>query len=150
MAYATVEDVELILPPDEEVPAEGTREYDNLSTALEESSDLVVGYLDREFTGADDDADGVPDDVPDAVRRVVARVALRVFLDEPTQPGSESEVQLMGPFSYAVNWMKDAQARSVFLTDAEKLRLDRYRLFPAAGAVHLPMAGASGDAWFYE
>ena len=136
MAYASPDDVDLILPVGEEIPSEAG---DLLETLLEEATDLVIGYLDREF----DDAE-----VPDAVRRVVARVALRMVIDEPTNPGSESEVELMGPFSHTINWAKDAQSRTAYLTDAEKLRLDRFKLFPATGAVHVPMAGAGGTYWY--
>lgn len=145
MAYANLDDVENILPPGEDLPTDPSREYNNLITALEEATDLVIGYLDREFTDPDDDSDDVPDDVPDAVRRVTARVAVRGFLDEPMNPGAESEVELMGPFSHTINWSKEAQARDFYLTDAEKLRLDRFRLFPASGAAHMPMIGACGD-----
>ena len=144
MAYANLEDVTAILPVGETVPPEATTLVEVL---LEEATDLVIGYLDRIWEGADEDADDVPDDVPDAVRRVVARVTLRGFIDEPSNPGSESEVELMGPFSHTINWMKEAQARSAYLTDAEKLRLDRYRLFPATGATHTPMAGACQEWW---
>lgn len=141
MAYASVDDVVVILPPGEEVPPEAE---DRLLVNLEEATDLVVGYLDKEYTGTLG-SDDVPEDVPDAVRRVVARIALRGFLDEPDNPGAESEVQLMGPFSHTINWSKEAQARDFYLTDAEKLRLDRFKLFPATGAAHVAMAGAGGD-----
>ena len=145
MAYANLDDVKAILPVGEEIPAEAE---DLVGVLLEEATDLVVAYLDRGWEGDDLDTDGVPDDVPGAVRRVVARVVLRGFLDEPGNPGSESEVELMGPFSHTINWMKEAQARSAFLTDAEKMRLDPYKLFPATGAAHMPMAGACGTGWF--
>lgn len=145
MAYANQEDVEKILPEDEEVP-EGAVE--RLETVLEEATDLVVGYLEREYTGDDDDNDEVPDDVPGAVRRVTARVALRAFVDEPANPGAESEVNLMGPFSHTINWMKDAQSRSLYLTDGEKLRLDKYVAGYTGGVTHMPMAGACGTDWY--
>lgn len=146
MAYADLDDVENILPADEELP-EDDRGERNILTALEEATDLVEGYLDRRFTGEPDDQ-GVPADVPPAVRRITARIALRVFLDEPTNPGSQSEVELMGPFSHTINWAQEAQARSVFLTDSDKMRLDPYKLFPATGVIHAPMAGAGGTCWW--
>jgi hypothetical protein len=146
MAYADLEDVENILPPEEDLP-EDDRGERNLLTALEEATDLVEGYLDRRYTGTPD-SDGVPEDVPDAVRRATARIALRVFLDEPSNPGAESEVDLMGPFSHTINWMKEAQARSAFLTDFDKMRLDPYKLFPATGVIHAPMAGSGGTCWW--
>ena len=144
MAYATQDDVEVILPEGEEVPQEAE---ERLETVLEEATDLVIGYLEREYTGDDEDGDDVPDDVPGAVRRVVARVALRAFVDEPANPGAESEVNLMGPFSHTINWMKDAQSRSLYLTDGEKLRLDKYVAGYSGGVVNLPMAGACGTDW---
>lgn len=145
MAYANVEDVGVILPEGETVPAEAE---DQLNVYLEEATDLVIGYLDREFTEPDVDLDLVPDDVPDAVRRVVARVAMRGFTDEPGNPGAESEVDLMGPFSHTINWMKEAQSRTFYLTESEKVRLDRFRLFPSSGAVYMPMSGAGGTDWY--
>lgn len=152
MAYAAPSDVEAILPPEEEMPPEPSnpdapsREWLNLTTALEEATDLVIGFLEREFTDDDEDGDGVPDDVPPAVRRVVARVALRSFTDEPNQPGAESEVNLMGPFSHTVNWSKDAQTSSMWLTEGEKMRLERFKLGYTGGVAHMPMYGACG-AW---
>jgi hypothetical protein len=148
VAYANLADIELILPPEEDMPDSGGRAESNLLTALEESTDLVIGYLDREFTEDDLDLDDVPDDVPDAVRRVVARVALRGFLDEPSNPGAESEVELMGPFSHTLNWSKESQARSFYLTDSDKMRLDRFRLQPVLGAANFPMQGACGIDWY--
>ncbi len=152
MAYATPDDVEAVLPPTEDMPDEPSnpdapsREWRNLTTALEEATDLVIGFLEREYTDDDDDGDGVPDDVPGAVRRVVARVTLRAFLDEPYEPGAESEVNLMGPFSHTVNWSKESQSRSMWLTDGEKLRLGRYKQGYTGGAAHMAMYGARG-AW---
>lgn len=152
MAYATPYDVERILPPDEDMPTEPSnpdnpsREWLNLTTALEEATDLVIGYLEREYTGSDEDDDGVPDDVPAAVRRVVARVVLRSFLEEPYEPGAESEVNLMGPFSHTVNWSKESQARSMWLTKGEELRLSRFKAGYTGGAAHMPMYGCR-DAW---
>jgi hypothetical protein len=145
MAYASVEDVSLILPEGGTVPPEAE---DQLNVYLEEATDLVIGYLDREFIEPATGDDLVPDDVPDAVRRVVARIAMRGFTDEPGNPGAESEVELMGPFSHTINWMKEAQARSFYLTDSEKMRLDRFKLFPATGVVHVPMSGAGGTCWY--
>lgn len=142
MAYATIEDVTNILPEGEEVPADAE---DRLQTGLEEATDLVVAFLEREYTQPDEDQDGVPDDVPPAVRRVVARVAMRGFLDEPTNPGAQAEVELMGPFSHTINWAKEAQARSFFLTDGEKLRLEPYKAGYTGQAGHFPMSGAGGD-----
>jgi hypothetical protein len=152
-AYANLDDVENILPPDEEMPEEPSnpanpsREYRNLSTALLEATDVVIGYLEREFSDEDEDDDGVPDDVPPAVRRVVARVAMRNFIDEPWNPGAESEVNLMGPFSHTLNWSKEVQARDLFLTDFEKTRLDRFKLGYRGSVVHIPMSGACGTDW---
>lgn len=142
MAYAGLTDVANILPPDEDMPEADSRAETNLLTALEEATDLVIGFLDREYTGTPDD-DGVPEDVPDPVRRVVARVAMRGFLNEDAQQGAESEVQLMGPFSHTINWMKEVQARDFFLTRSDEIRLERFKLFPTTGAAHVAMAGAS-------
>lgn len=135
MAYAELSDVEAILPPDEDMPdTPGTREYINLTTALDEATDLVIGYLEREY---------LPEDmIPDAVRRVVARVAMRAFIDSPDNPGAEAETNLMGPFSHTINWSKEAQARDFYLTDGEKLRLDRFKAGFLSGAGHMPMWGS--------
>src|SRR5689334_8997517 len=100
-AYANQEDVEKILPEHEEVPEDAV---ERLETNLEEATDLVIGYLGREYT--DDAIDGVPGDVPGAVRRVTARVALRGFIDAPDNPGAEAETNLMGPFSHTINWSR--------------------------------------------
>lgn len=147
MAYANLTDVENILDPDISLPATGSREERNLLTALQEATDLVEGYLERQYTAADTDEDTVPDDVPGPVRRVVARVAMRGFLDEPDNPGAAAEVSLMGPFSHTINWSKDAQDRSLYLTKGEETRLEPYKAGYSGGAVHLPMAGACGDLW---
>jgi hypothetical protein len=138
MAYATTEDVAAILPEDEEIPAEA---YGRVEVNLEEATDLVIGYLHREYTGADVDEDGVPDDVPDAVRRTVARVTMRVFLVDPSQPGAESEVNLMGPFSHTINWSKEAQSRDFYLTDSDEAILDRFVTAYNSGVAHFPMYG---------
>lgn len=142
MAYATQADVEKILPEHEEVPAEAVP---RLATILEEATDLVNAYLGREYTGADlDPEDAVPDDVPGAVRRVVARVALRAFIDAPDNPGAEAETQLMGPFSHSINWSREAQARDLYLTESDKLRLDQFQVVSSRGVYHVPMVGAGG------
>lgn len=137
MAYATQEDVEKILPEGETVP---TTAEDKLATVLEEATDLVIGYLEFEYDGDPDD-DGVPDDVPGAVRRVVARVALRAFIDEPDDPGAVSTRDLMGPFSHDINWSKESQDGSVYLSRGEELRLDRFVRGSTMGAAHYPMYG---------
>lgn len=143
MAYASLSDVEAILPPDEDMPDDPTsREYLNLTTALEESTDLVIGYLEREYDG--ELIDGVPGDVPGAVRRLVARVAMRAFIDNPDNPGAEAETNLMGPFSHTINWSKEAQARDFYLTDSDKMRLDRFKVGFLAGAGHMPMWDCHG------
>jgi hypothetical protein len=138
MAYANQGDVELILPDDDaEVPEEAV---DRLAVVLEEATDLVIGYLEREYTGDDTDTDGVPDDVPGAVRRVTARVALRAFTENPDEPGAAATTSLMGPFSHTINWAKTAQDRSVYLSDSDELRLERFkRAFAGSGAAHVPM-----------
>lgn len=155
--YANLDDIENILPPDEEMPSEPsnadapTREYRNLITAILEATDVVIAYLEREFAQVDpvdEDDDGVPDDVPLPVRRVVARVAMRNFIDEPWNPGAESEVNLMGPFSHTLNWSKEVQARDLFLTDMEKMRLDRFKLNYRGAVVNVPMGGAHGTSWY--
>lgn len=149
MAYANLADVEKILPPDEEIPTDpSSREYMNLTTGLQEATDLIDGYLEVEFTGADLDDDEVPDDVPGPVRRVAARVAMRAFIDEPANPGAASEVNLMGPFSHTINWLKEASARDYYLTDSEKTRLERYRRGYTGYAGHVPMYGTCGTAWY--
>lgn len=157
--YANLDDVENILPEDEDMPLEPSdpdspsRDYMNLSTAILEATDVVIAYLEQETPwgsgdeDADEDGDGVPDDVPLPVRRVVARVAMRNFIDEPWNPGAESSVDLMGPFSHTLNWSKEVQARDLFLTDMEKMRLDRFKGGYSGSVVHLPMGGAGGD-WY--
>lgn len=147
MAYANVEDVKNILPPDEdEIPGTGPVLI-RLKTNLEEATDLIIAYLGREYDEADDDEDDVPDDVPPAVRRVVARVALRGFMDSPDNPGAQGETNAMGPFSYHINWSKEATSRDFYLTDSDKARLKRYRLVSTNTVGHAPMAGA-GAAWW--
>lgn len=140
MAYASTADVEAILPPDEEMPSSSTSEFLRLEKALDEATDLVIGYLRREYVGEPTgEDDPVPDDVPGAVRRVTARVALRAFIDSPDNPGAEAETNLMGPFSHTINWSREAQARDFYLTDSDRLRLDRFRLGYSGGAAHVPM-----------
>lgn len=138
MAYADFSDVEAILPPDEVMPDEpDTREWLNLTTALEEATDLVIGYLEREYES----------EIPDAVRRVVARVAMRAFIDNPDNPGAEAETNLMGPFSHTINWSREAQARDFYLTDSDKIRLDRFKAGFLGGAGHMPMWGTNAEPW---
>lgn len=140
MAYASVDDVEAILPPENDMPVNPSREYTNLVTALEEATDLVIGYIEREYTDYTGGIyGGVPLDVPDAVRRVTARVAMRAFTDVPDNPGAEAETNLMGPFSHTINWSKEAQSRDFYLTDGDKLRLDRFKIGYLKGAGHMPM-----------
>jgi len=144
MAYANLDDVQAILPEGEEMPNDTT----GLEVVLEEATDVVIGYLEREFSDDDEDSDGVPDDVPPAVRRVVARVTMRNFIDEPWNPGAESEVNLMGPFSHTLNWSKEVQARDLFLTDMEKMRLDRFKIGYRGAVTNFPMGGAKGVDWY--
>lgn len=140
MAYAELSDVEAILPPDEVMPTEpGSREYMNLTTALEEATDLVIGYIEREY--------GPEDLIPDPVRRVVARVAMRSFIENPDNPGAEAETNLMGPFSHTINWSREAQARDFYLTESDKMRLERYKQGYFSGAVHMPMWGTHAQSW---
>lgn len=144
MAYATVADVQAAMPDGEDpIPNPPPA---SLVTGLEEATDLVIGYLEREFTGEllGPPDDLVPEDVPGAVRRVVARVALRAFLDDPMNPGAESEVNLMGPFSHTINWSKEATARDFYLTRSDEIRLDRFKSGYTGGVAHMPMSGA-GD-----
>lgn len=143
MAYATLDDVKKILPEDEDLPEEDSRGEGNLLAALDEATDLVIGFLHREYTGepTDEPEDMVPDDVPGAVRRVVARVAMRGFMAD-VNPGAESEVQLMGPFSHALNWSKEAQAGDFYLTNSDELRIERFAVGGSGGAGYAPMAGA--------
>jgi len=145
MAYANIDDVNKLLDPDERVPAE---EEDKMTVLLEEATDLIIGYLEREYTEEDEDEDGVPDDVPGAVRRVAARVALRGLEDDPANPGAEAEINLMGPFSHTINWSKEYQGRSLYLTAGEELRLDRYKGGYTGGVTHVPMSGACGVSWY--
>jgi hypothetical protein len=149
MAYATIDDVDKILPEDETIP-DDVRVQERLETNLEEATDLIIGFLERQYSGDDTDGDGVPDDVPNPVRRVVARVAMRGFTDEPDNPGAEGEVSAMGPFSHTINWSKEAQARDFYLTDSDKLRLEPYRLGYTGGAAHAPMSGACGTSWYMQ
>jgi hypothetical protein len=128
MAYATTDDVEVLLPEGEEMPSD----TDQLEVMLESATDLVIAYLHREYA---------VEDVPDAVRRTVARVALRAFLADPSQPGAESEVNLMGPFSHTVNWSKEAQARDLYLTTSDEAILDRFITAYNSGVAHFPMYG---------
>jgi hypothetical protein len=153
--YASPLDVQAIVSADEEFPPEPSnpdnpsQDWLNLTTAILEATDLVIGYLEREYFPDEDDPDdpddyGVPLDVPGAVRRVVARITLRSFDEDAGVGGAESEVNLMGPFSHTVNWSKDSQARSMWLTAGEKLRLDRFKQGYSGRAVHLPMYGSCG------
>jgi hypothetical protein len=73
---------------------------------------------------------------------------MRNFIDEPWNPGAESEVNLMGPFSHTLNWSKEVQARDLFLTDMEKMRLDRFKTGYSGSVVHFPMGGAGGTDWY--
>lgn len=144
MAYATLADVEKILPDSEDMPTEDSRDQHNLLAALEEATDLVIGFLKGEYTGdpTDEPGDMVPDDVPGAVRRVVARVAMRGFMSDNDNLGAESETQLMGPFSHALNWSREAQAGDFYLTNSDELRIERF-IFGGAG-------GGAGHAPMYE
>jgi hypothetical protein len=82
MAYASVEDVSLILPEGETVPPEAE---DQLNVYLQEATDLVEGYLERQYIELRTPTTTlVPDDVPGPVRSVVARVAMRGFLTSLT------------------------------------------------------------------
>lgn len=144
MAYATQADVEAILPDEEEVPSEA---QERLAVNLEEATDLIIAFLGFEYDEPDEDDDGVPDDVPPAVRRVVARVALRVFTVDPENPGVESEVNLMGPFSHTLNWSKTAQDGSLYLTSSDEERLERFKRGYTQAARHVPMVGACGDIY---
>lgn len=159
LPYANLDDVENVLPPDVDMPEPPSdpdapsREYRNLTTALDEATDLVIGFLEREFgdpeaADYDEDDDGVPDDVPPAVRRVVARVAVRNFTTDPLNPGAEGEVSQMGPFSHTVNWSKEVQARDLFLTDAERMRLERFKIGYTGKVTAVPMSGAGGTDWY--
>lgn len=145
MAYASLADLTAIWPEEEDPIPEPTPNV--VLIGLEEATDTVIGYLEREFTGEPTDPDSdppdlVPGDVPGAVRRVVARVALRALLADPANPGAESEVNLMGPFSHTINWSAEASARDFYLTKADELRLDRFKLGYTGAAGYAPMAGA--------
>lgn len=147
MAWANVEDVEAILPEDEEpIPATG-HARDRLVVNLEEATDIVSAFLEREYTDDDLDSDGVPDDVPPAVRRVVARVALRGFMETQDDPGASGTTSTMGPFAYHINWSKEAQAGDFYLTDSDKDRLEQYRRSTPRAVGHAPMMG-SGCQWW--
>lgn len=151
LAWASVADVEAIL--DEEDDAIPTDEADHILVRLKvnllEATDVVSAYLDRDYGDDDEDDDGVPDDVPPRVRRVVARVALRGFNDFPGQPGVEGTTSTMGPFATHLNWSKEAVAGDFYLTDADKLRLSKYRLGSTKQVGHVSMIGVCGDpvAW---
>lgn len=145
LAWANAEDVKAILPEDEEpIPSTG-HVLERLEVNLLEATDVVSAYLGREYT--DDPVDGVPGDVPGAVRRVVARVALRGFMDTDVAGGAQGETNAMGPFSYHVNWSKEAVAGDFYLTDNDELRLDRYRLSGPRAVGHAPMT-CSGCEWW--
>lgn len=141
LAYANQDDVEAILPDEDSVPEEAV---ERLEVNLQEATDLVIGFLGREYT--DDPIGGVPGDVPGAVRRVTARVALRAFVDIPENPGAEAETNLMGPFSHTINWSKEAQSRDFYLTDSDELRMKKYQLASSRGAYHAPMYDDSAPA----
>lgn len=144
MAWANVADVNKLLPPDEQIP----EEYEpQVKAVLEEATDLVIGHLDRGWSGQPD-ADGIPADLPGAVRRVVARIALRAFEDEGDNPGAIQSTNLMGPFSHTVNWGKDAIDRSVYLSKGEEIRLAPYMAGGfSGGAGHFLMSGAKDYAF---
>ena len=146
MAWASVDDVKVILDEDEiEIPATG-HVLERLKRNLEEATDVVAAYLGRDYTDAAD-GDGVPGDVPGAVRRVVARVAMRGFQEADSSPGVQSETNTMGPFGYHVNWSKEAVSGDFYLTDTDQLRLGRYRLSTGRSAGHV--AAWSGEGGFY-
>lgn len=155
MAYANIADINKILPADEDpLPLsldeaedeEQERIVTNVQTVLEEATDLIVAILHREYVDPDEDIDGVPDDVPGAVRRVCARMSLRAFSEDPEAAGAEATTNLMGPFSHTINWRKEAQDRSVYISDSERERLDPYILGYSGGAAHYAMYTAAADA----
>jgi hypothetical protein len=57
MAYATIADVEAILPEDETIPVDAE---DRLQVALEEATDLVIGFLYGVYTGPTTTSTGFP------------------------------------------------------------------------------------------
>lgn len=148
MAWASIADVEAILDEDEEpIPASG-HVRERLATNLEEATDVVQGYLGRDYTEEPEPDDGdVPGDVPGAVRRVVARVAMRGFVEVDASPGVQSETNTMGPFGYHINWSKEAVSGDFYLTDTDRLRLGKYRLTTGRTVGHV--AAWSGEAGFY-
>jgi hypothetical protein len=145
--WASVDDVKAILHEDEEPIPDDGHVLERLEVNLLEATDVVSAHLEREYDEPDDDNDGVPDDVPPAVRRVVARVALRGFMDSDAETGATGSTQAMGPFSYHVNWAKEAVAGDFYLTGNDELRLAKYRLGTARGAGHVPMVGSGFDWW---
>lgn len=152
MAWANIADVETILPEDETVPATG-HIRERLATNLEEATDLVRGYLERDYDSVgddpapDDDDDLVPDQVPGAVRRVVARVAMRGFLYEAENPGAAAETNAMGPYSHSINWSREAQAGDFYLTGSDESRLRKFRLTTPRAVGNVPMSGYGGKWW---
>lgn len=145
MAWANVDDVKVILDEDEEPIPDSGHVRERLQRNLEEATDVVQGYLGRDY--ADEPVDGVPGDVPGAVRRVVARVAMRGFMEVDASPGMQSETNTMGPFGYHVNWSKEAVSGDFYLTDSDELRLSRYRATTGRTPGHV--AAWSGEAGFY-
>lgn len=147
MAWANAEDVRKILSEEEDdIPTTG-HVLERLETNLEEATDVVRGHLGRDYTGDDEDDDGVPDDVPPAVRRVVARVALRGFSDGADESGATGTTNTMGPFAYHINWSKEAQAGDFYLTDWDELRLKDFRVISTRAVGHAPMVGSGCEWW---
>ena len=150
LAWASVDDVRAILSEEEdEIPEDG-HVLERLMVNLLEATDVVSAYLERDDFGDpddDDDGDGVPDDVPPRVRRVVARVALRSFIEPNDTPGAQGETHAMGPFSYHVNWSKEAVAGDFYLTETDKMKLDRYRLSTPSAAGHVPMYSVCNEVY---
>lgn len=148
MAWASVDDVKVILDEDEEPIPETGHVRERLQRNLEEATDVVQGFLGRDYTQEPEPNDGgVPGDVPGAVRRVVARVAMRGFIETDSEPGVQSETNTMGPFGYHINWSKEAVSGDFYLSDSDELRLGPYRLRGGGTAGHV--AAWSGGGGFY-
>lgn len=96
-----------------------------VSTILEESSDLVIGYCGTDFE---------PAPYPGPVVRVVAAMAARSLV--AASSGADMvQQQTAGPFSMTFN--ASASSGDVWLTKADKMKLRAYRIGGGMTSVEL-------------